>query len=435
MPWDITQPTDNYIVAQFPALNRSDKTQINNRLDAIIPDNAPARVRNAQNAVWVVYNADFDGTNWNRLDTTKPARAERFNADGSVDWLFADAGANPITWTVHKTLTAGGVLNSIVTADIADGSVTTTKIADLNVTTGKLADQSVTTAKIADLNVTTTKIADLGVTTGKIADNAVTDAKLAPGNKLADLDNRFVNVTGDTMTGSLTAPWYVANAGDSSGFVGRLSSSQTQSLIELIAGGRGADDKRWVLNSAGSFQLFATNDAGNVTQSILSLSRNNVLTVGGLPINLYQIAVDATTVTVSNTTSETSLFSTTITGGTLGTTGTIEFIMPVTLANGQSLSQSFNFNFKYGTSTASVTLNVGASSTVHTIITGYIFAQNATNSQWLMIMAYPFSSTVGTTASSLDSTVNQTLNVTITMGTGATNITTTKRHARLLLYK
>ncbi|MEM4360394.1 MAG: discoidin domain-containing protein [Candidatus Bilamarchaeaceae archaeon] len=61
------------------------------------------RVRTIVNAgaseTWITVNADYDGTNWNRDDTTKPARAIRINDDKSVDYLYASSGANPIAWS------------------------------------------------------------------------------------------------------------------------------------------------------------------------------------------------------------------------------------------------------------------------------------------------------------------------------------------------
>lgn len=131
--------------------------------------------------------------------------------------------------------------SNVTTAKIADANVTTVKIADSNVTTAKIADGNVTTAKITDGNVTTVKVADSGITTDKIADSGVTTAKIADGavtaskildasitsSKLADAtivtdaeqaastpndtsffttsaaNTRFVNATGDTMSGVL----------------------------------------------------------------------------------------------------------------------------------------------------------------------------------------------------------------------------------------
>ena len=86
--------------------------------------------------------------------------------------------------------------DAITTPKIVDGAVTTTKIVDDAVTTAKIDDDAVTTAKLADNAVTTPKIIDDAVTTAKIDDAAVTPAKL---------DRAYVETTGSTMTGDLTA--------------------------------------------------------------------------------------------------------------------------------------------------------------------------------------------------------------------------------------
>jgi len=157
-------------------------------------------------------------------------------ADGTI--VASDLASDAVT--TAKILDA-----NVTTGKIADGAVTTGKLADSSVTSGKIADgtivagdlasDSVTTAKILDANVTTAKIADSNVTTGKIADSAVTAVKIADGvitsAKLnastvvtnaeqsastpddtsffttsasdARYDARYVNVTGDTMSGAL----------------------------------------------------------------------------------------------------------------------------------------------------------------------------------------------------------------------------------------
>ncbi len=111
--------------------------------------------------------------------------------------------------------------NAVTTAKIADGNVTAAKLASDSVTTAKIVDASVTTAKIADTNITTDKLADSSVTLVKIADGVITSAKLnastvvtaaeQSGSTPDDTsffttsasDGRYVNVTGDTMTGAL----------------------------------------------------------------------------------------------------------------------------------------------------------------------------------------------------------------------------------------
>jgi len=143
-------------------------------------------------------------------------------ADGNVTTIkVADSGI-----TTDKIADSG-----VTTAKIADGNVTSSKVANSNITTEKIADSGITTAKIADSNVTTAKIADANVTTAKIADSAVTASKILDASisaeKLTDAtivtdaeqaastpndtsffttsaaNTRFVNATGDTMSGVL----------------------------------------------------------------------------------------------------------------------------------------------------------------------------------------------------------------------------------------
>ncbi len=131
---------------------------------------------------------------------------------------------------------------SVSTAKLADLSVDATKLANDSVSTGKIQDASVSTAKLADGSVTagklgsasvgTTALADASVTTSKVADATVTSAKvdfnfagssskggIATNADLLDgldstafavaahnHDTAYVNVTGDTMAGTLNLP-------------------------------------------------------------------------------------------------------------------------------------------------------------------------------------------------------------------------------------
>ena len=62
------------------------------------------------NTFYLTQNASYDGVNWNRDDTNFPSRAIRINGDGSVDFLYAPHGANPITWSIQYSLSSAGVL-------------------------------------------------------------------------------------------------------------------------------------------------------------------------------------------------------------------------------------------------------------------------------------------------------------------------------------
>lgn len=58
---------------------------------------------------WVTQNAVYNGTGWDRIDTAKPALALQIDPSNNyMRVLQADAGANPIVWTVSVTLTGAG---------------------------------------------------------------------------------------------------------------------------------------------------------------------------------------------------------------------------------------------------------------------------------------------------------------------------------------
>ena len=153
-------------------------------------------------------------------------------ADGTI--VAGDIASDAVTTAkiLDSNVTTGKINDlAVTTAKLADSSVTSAKIVDGTIVAGDLASDSVTTAKIVDSNVTTAKINDSAVTTGKIADSAVTAIKIADGvitsAKLnaatvvtaaeqaactpddvtffttSASDGRYVNVTGDSMTGAL----------------------------------------------------------------------------------------------------------------------------------------------------------------------------------------------------------------------------------------
>jgi len=153
-------------------------------------------------------------------------------ADGTI--VAGDLAADAVTTAkiLDSNVTTGKIADgAVTTSKLADSSVTSAKIVDGTIVAGDLASDSVTTAKIVDSNVTTAKINDSAVTTGKIADSAVTAIKIADGvitsAKLnaatvvtaaeqaactpddvtffttSASDGRYVNVTGDSMTGAL----------------------------------------------------------------------------------------------------------------------------------------------------------------------------------------------------------------------------------------
>ncbi len=61
----------------------------------------------ADRSVYLLANAYYDGTNFNRYDTAGPAYALTLQDGGTVQFRSAAAGANPISWTT-STVVAGG---------------------------------------------------------------------------------------------------------------------------------------------------------------------------------------------------------------------------------------------------------------------------------------------------------------------------------------
>jgi hypothetical protein len=127
-------------------------------------------------------------------------------ADGTIGTVdLADGGVT------SADLADGG----IGTVDLADGAVTTSKLAYDSVSGGKIINGTIVTEDIADGAVTSANIASGGVTSANIASGGVTTSNIADGTiatadlNLTSVDARYVNATGDTMTGSLgigTAP-------------------------------------------------------------------------------------------------------------------------------------------------------------------------------------------------------------------------------------
>ncbi|MEM4360491.1 MAG: hypothetical protein QXT45_08185 [Candidatus Bilamarchaeaceae archaeon] len=89
------------------------------------------RVRTITNAgaseTWITVNADYDGSNWNRDDVSKPARAIRINDDKSVDYLYAGAGTNPITWSGPQVKVIADGSGLLLQGDPTDPMHATTK--------------------------------------------------------------------------------------------------------------------------------------------------------------------------------------------------------------------------------------------------------------------------------------------------------------------
>ena len=162
--------------------------------------------------------------------------------------LYQLTVASPVTWTrvplgVPVPIAQGGtnatdaatarsnlglaalaVKNTVAAADIDNAAVQNAKIQDSAITTAKIGDAQVTTAKIADAQVTTGKISDGAITSAKLADGTIATTDLATQTITdiragVDLGSRVAK-SGDTMTGTLTAPGLVSSGSVRSGATG-----------------------------------------------------------------------------------------------------------------------------------------------------------------------------------------------------------------------
>jgi hypothetical protein len=70
------------------------------------------RIQEVGTSTWITVNADFDGTNWNREDTTQPAQGIEINNNKEVKYYRAAAGTNPITWTDVFTISTDKIIAS-----------------------------------------------------------------------------------------------------------------------------------------------------------------------------------------------------------------------------------------------------------------------------------------------------------------------------------
>lgn len=169
------------------------------------------------------------------------------NVAGTGDKKILDVMGNEIP---DDTFIKGSMLNMMYDATrsawiVTGGEVLTASNGVKKV--GKdmqLVDSGVLTKHIKDLNVTTPKLADKSVTLGKLHDDLT-----------RSLDDKYVNVTGDTMTGQLTI--YGSN-------------------ISFQEVGQDRPNAKIRIASNGNFDIGVNEDSalGNVTSQIMLHSKN-----------------------------------------------------------------------------------------------------------------------------------------------------------------
>jgi hypothetical protein len=268
--WDPTRPLDSDQVSAFPSLHRSDKTTLKDIIGTLGPFGATTTTwRQVQigNDTWLVQNLYFDGTNWNRDDTTKASVALGLRANGTVTVHKVAAGANPVGASLPapvatldatslfnvlvagtdpggtevlraQNLRAGGasfadMFSNTVVAGTDPGGTESLRAgsARLNapVLLGSVPQFTMAADPTAALQVATKQYADTKLARGTaetitaqhtfnpstagapflLGTNAsgqlVTglNADQVDGQHLADLDTRFVNAAGDSMSGAL----------------------------------------------------------------------------------------------------------------------------------------------------------------------------------------------------------------------------------------
>jgi hypothetical protein len=236
--WDPTRPQDSDQVSSFPSLHRADKTTLKDIIGTLDPFGSTTTTwRQVQvgDDTWLVQNLYFDGTNWNRDDTTKASVAIGLRSNGTVTVHKVAAGSNPVGTSLPApvaTLDATSLFSALVAGTDPGGTESLRAgSARLNapVLLGSVPQFTMDADPTAALQVATKQYADTKLarntaetitvqhtfnpsTTGApflVGTNAsgqlVTglNADQVDGQHLADLDARFVNASGDSMSGTL----------------------------------------------------------------------------------------------------------------------------------------------------------------------------------------------------------------------------------------
>lgn len=226
------------------------------------------------------------------------------------------------------------------------------------------------------------------------------------------------------------------------------------------SGGGSASSSSAGLAGTGNFYILGSAASVLPNSKVLAAGTNVTITTDASSIFVSASAVNSpyqilsktsTSITLTNTTAQTTVFQTTVSGGLLGTFNIVRMTMIGGFINSTGANQNFNVLVRYGSSnifaTGGVTL---ASNVTHRayqmdIVLGGVgtTSSQVASGQWL----FATSGTGGATANlgtnsqyggdlviSEDSTVTQNFDVLITMATAATTMqwTTSKTYLELL---
>ena len=238
-------------------------TKINPTTDAVVGGitvgSTPAALAFDGNSIWV---ANYSGNSVQKINPVNGAVGAPIVVgsmpyalafDGSSIWV-ANYGSNSITKLTAAGETVG--VQTVGTAQLADGAVTTSKLADGAVTTAKIdtgavtginiATGAVTAAKIVDGAVTSAKLAAYAVTTPYIASGAVTSANIASGAvATANISNAAVTTdkiaagaitTGAIASGAVTAATIATGAVTDGKISGPISGSKVSTTVYTFGG-------------------------------------------------------------------------------------------------------------------------------------------------------------------------------------------------------